>query len=108
MNSNSADEVLSLAAFRRTILRLLLSAGLKPRNADLVADIIVDGVLRGDSIEALYQLRSMVEQIYAGEANPGAEPALIKDKATCALIDGNNGPGQLAGVLAADIAMAKA
>lgn len=93
---------------RDLMQRILTRLGCEPEIAATVADVFVEAELRGQPVEGLEQLiYSMVRALH-GRMNPNGRPRIVKDGEAFALIDGDRGPGQVAGVFAADLAIHKA
>ena len=100
--------LIPLSALRRALLEMLQSTGMKNKSAETIGGVFIDGILRGHANVALGALSILIDQLQNGYANPVAEPILVKESTGAAVIDSRNGPGQLAGVLAADTAVTKA
>lgn len=95
-------------ALRGLMERLLRSAGMKASKARTVGNVFLEANLRGIPVQGLNHLHTMIGKLRSGAVTPNAEPKLVKETPGTALIDGNKGPGQLAGIYAADVAVAKA
>lgn len=98
----------AVPALRGLMERLLQSAGMNASKAKTVGNIFLEANLRGIPVQGLNHLHTMMGKLRSGAVKPNAEPKVVKETAGTALIDGNKGPGQLAGIYAADLAVAKA
>ncbi|MBM3524110.1 MAG: Ldh family oxidoreductase, partial [Alphaproteobacteria bacterium] len=98
-----------IEALRSLMEQLLEAAGCRPEIAVPVADVFLEANLRGVSTQGLHHLlRGTLSFITTGRIEANATPALAKEGPAFAIIDGYRGPGQLAGIMAADIAVKKA
>lgn len=76
--------------------RLLAAAGLRPGDATLVADTLVESDLRGISSHGVARIPHYLQRIRLGGINPRPEITTTPLGPTSARIDGNHGLGQLA------------
>lgn len=84
---------------------VLIKAGVKLDNAEKVADTLICADLRGVSSHGIIRLPTYVQRIEAGVLNPNAETVLEKKGKSVALLNANNGFGQVAGYKAMHTAM---
>lgn len=96
------------AELRAFAERVLTAAGLRPLDAAVVAEALVWADLRGIEPHGVARLPLCVDRLQAGGNPPDARPAVIAEGATTALLDARDALGQLAGVRAMEIAIAKA
>lgn len=82
--------------------------GVPATDAAQVASLMVEADLLGYDTHGLFRLRQYVNRLRDGGCNPRARPALCRDAAATAVIDGDNGLGHLAMQMACDLAMTKA
>jgi len=94
-----------LAAF---IVRALVAAGLSATDAETVAGLMVEADLRGSDTHGVIRLPLYVRRLRAGGINAKPNIRLISDRASVALIDGDNGMGHLVMRRAAALAIEKA
>ena len=87
---------------------LLAATGVRPEEAAIIAESMVYADLRGVGSHGLLRLEQYIDRIEAGLINLKAEMPLIQDSPACALVDAQNGFGQVAGVRAVDMGIAKA
>ena len=98
----------SVDALRDLMHRLLVAAGSSDENAKISADQFLEADLRGIPTQGLDHMPSNIERLRAGKVKGDARPRVVKEGPSFALIDGGHGPGQPAGVMAADVAVEKA
>ena len=104
-----AVRLVRIDALRALMERILAAAGCRPDVAATVADVFLQADLMGTSTQGLHHLANlMVPTLRSGKIRPNAQPRLVKEGPAFALLDGGLGPGQLAGIAAADLAAAKA
>lgn len=96
-------------ALRSLMERLLEAGGCRPEIARPIADVFLEANLRGVTTQGLHHLiRGTLSFLTTGRMEANATPSLVKEGPAFALIDGHRGPGQLAGIMAADLAVKKA
>jgi LDH2 family malate/lactate/ureidoglycolate dehydrogenase len=102
--------VLTVTADRlRTIgHRIFTSAGTPSDIANHVVDSLVETTLLGHDSHGVIRIPSYVAAIKQGQLLPAAQPAITRETATTALVDGNLAFGQIAATFATDLAIAKA
>ena len=94
-----------IAAF---IKRALEAAGLPPRDAEIVAGLMVEADLRGSDTHGVIRLPLYLRRLKAGGINPRPAIRIVEDKPATALVDGDNGIGHLVMRFAAETAIEKA
>ena len=94
-----------LTAFATLVFARL---GVPQADAKTVASLMVEADLLGYDTHGLFRLRQYVNRLQNGGFNAHAKPRLLRENAATALIDGDNGLGHLAMIMARDLAMAKA
>ncbi len=82
--------------------------GVPRDDARVAAEVLVASDLRGIESHGVARLEQYVAMIQAGTMDPAAQPETIRESAATALIDAHNGLGQVAGVAAMRLAIAKA
>lgn len=90
----------ALEAWARALLE---GAGLEAHAAQKVAASLVEASLRGVDTHGVARLPVYVERLRAGGLNRAPRPKVVREHAATALVDGDNGPGQVAGVFAAEL-----
>ena len=89
--------------------RLLQAVGIDAEASRTLADMHLESDLRGVGVQGFNHLvNSHLDYYQSGSADPKARPVVERDGASHALVDGNDGPGPLAMLLAVDKAIAKA
>ncbi|GAB6179140.1 Ldh family oxidoreductase [Desulfotomaculum defluvii] len=84
---------------------LLQGVGVPKADADIVANVLVDTSLEGLDTHGISRLPIYTTRIQNGRINPIANIAVNKTAPAVAVIDGDNGLGQLVGVKAMEVAI---
>ena len=84
---------------------LLEAAGLEPVAAATVAETLIDTSLRGVDSHGVARLPVYVERLRSGVLNPRPQPSVVRRDGAIAVVDGDQGPGQVAAVFATDLSM---
>jgi LDH2 family malate/lactate/ureidoglycolate dehydrogenase len=95
-------------ALRGFIVSVLDHWGTPPAIAELTADLKIRTDLRGVDSHGVGMLPRDLEWHRAGFIVPAAEPKIVRDEGTTALVDGNQAFGHYAATLAMELAIAKA
>src|SRR5262249_41705204 len=82
--------------------------GLTRADAEVTADNLIFANLRGVDSHGIIRLKVYADRLRAGGNNPKARPFVARDGDTNALIDADNGVGQVAAVQAMKLAIDKA
>jgi LDH2 family malate/lactate/ureidoglycolate dehydrogenase len=90
------------------LARAFVAAGLPRPDAQSVADLMVEADLRGSDTHGVIRLPLYVRRLRAGGINAKPNIRLLSDRASVALIDGDNGLGHLVMHRAAELAITKA
>lgn len=88
--------------------RAFVAAGLPAADALTLAELMVEADLRGSDTHGVIRLPLYVRRIRAGGVNARPDIRVVGDRASAALLDGDNGMGHLVMKRAADIAIDKA
>src|SRR5499427_4464655 len=105
----TADEArVPAAQLGAFVARAFVAAGLPRPDAQAVADLMVEADLRGNDTHGVIRLPLYVRRLRAGGINAKPNIRLVSDRASVALIDGDNGLGHLVMRRAAELAIAKA
>jgi len=94
-----------LAAF---IVRAFGAAGLPAQDAEILAGLMAEADLRGSDTHGVIRLPLYVRRIRAGGINAKPDIRVVSDRASAALIDGDNAMGHLVMRRAAHLAIEKA
>jgi LDH2 family malate/lactate/ureidoglycolate dehydrogenase len=84
---------------------LLSAAGLEEDAAATVAETLVATSLRGVDSHGVARLPIYVERLRAGVLNPRPRPKVDRRDGAVAVVDGDAGPGQIAGLFATDLSV---
>ncbi len=84
---------------------LLAAAGLEAEAARTVAETLVDTSLRGVDSHGVARIPDYATRLRAGVLNARPRPSVVRRDGAVALVDGDRGPGQLAGILATDLSI---
>ena len=82
--------------------------GVPAADAELAADVLAKSDLRGIDSHGLARLHTYFEMLELGRINPKPQIKIIREKASVATVDGDNGLGLVVGPKANEIAMDKA
>ena len=74
---------------------IFAAVGVSPGDARLVAHSLVTSEMWGHPSHGLLRVRSYLDRIAAGSVCPGVEPTTLVDAGAVALLDGNDGIGQV-------------
>ena len=98
----------SAAALEAYIARAFAAVGIAPDDAAVLGRLITEADLRGSDTHGVFRMPPYIKRIKSGGINPRANIRVVEERASTALIDGDNGMGHLAMKLAAETAIAKA
>jgi LDH2 family malate/lactate/ureidoglycolate dehydrogenase len=99
---------LPAAALAGFVGRAFTRLGVPDAEAAAVAALMVEADLLGYDTHGLFRLRQYVNRLRDGGCNATATPRILRQTAATALVDGDNGLGHLAMVMARDLAIEKA
>jgi len=93
----------------RFMVDVFKAYGLPDADARISAEILITADKRGIDSHGVGRLKPIyIDRIKAGQINPITKIDVIKEGATTAVLDANNGMGQVVGKMANDMAIAKA
>jgi ureidoglycolate dehydrogenase (NAD+) len=84
---------------------LLCAAGLEPQAATIVTDTLVEASLRGVDSHGVARLPIYAQRLQAGAINGRPRPRVERRGGAMASIHGDDGPGQVAGVMAMELSI---
>lgn len=90
------------------IRRILSAIGLRDRDADIAADVLGRADLSGIESHGAAMLPLYADQVRSGGATARPRVEVVRDHAAVALIDGGAGFGQVPGMMAVEMAAARA
>lgn len=93
------------AALPAWVRGLLEGAGLEAGAAGTVAEALVETSLRGVDSHGIARVPVYADRLRAGGINPRPVPRVVRSSGSVALVDGDGGPGQVAGRFAMDRAL---
>lgn len=93
---------------REFVTQVFVKQGLPREEAFLVADHLVEADLRGVYSHGVLRVDPYVQRLKAGGMNPTPNIRIIRETPGTALVDGDNGAGQVVGVRAMEVAIRKA
>lgn len=88
--------------------RLLIAAGAEASNAETAAEIFVEADLKGTGVQGVDYLYYIIDCLKRGIIDGKSKPTVTRETESTALINGHRGLGQLAAILAVEIATEKA
>ena len=100
--------VVSSAALKAFIVSVFDRWGTPPMIADLTADLMVRTDLRGVDSHGVGMLPTYQRWFRRGWIVPAAEPKIVRDETTTAVVDGQQAFGHYTSTLAMELAIAKA
>ena len=98
----------SAAALKAYIARAFVAAGLPDSDAAVLGDLITEADLRGSDTHGVFRMPAYCKRIKAGGVKTRPDIRIISERASTALVDGDNGMGHLVMKFAAETAIAKA
>ena len=102
MPTKTADDL------RRAVENISRAVGTPPETATVLADILVGSHLAGHDSHGIQHLPRYIKEVQAGEIVPGANPEIIEQTASAALVTGNWGWGHLTADFVTRIGIKKA
>jgi L-2-hydroxycarboxylate dehydrogenase (NAD+) len=97
------------AALKRFVVAALVQVGIAPRDAAIVAEVLVAADLRGIESHGVARLVNFyVDRIRAGTLNPTPHVKVVRETETSILLDADNGLGHPAAKQAMEAIIAKA
>jgi len=111
MSPGSDDEATSAypAAYLRDFsVEVFMHFGVARRDAEQAADVLAKSDLRGIDSHGIARLHTYFEMLELGRINPKPKITIVRERASVATVDGDNGLGLVIGPKANEIAMDKA
>ncbi len=102
MPTKTADDL------RRAVENISRAVGTPPETATVLADILVGSHLAGHDSHGIQHLPRYIKEVQAGEIVPAANPEIIEQTASAALVTGNWGWGHLTADFVTRIGIKKA
>ena len=98
----------SAPALKAFIARAFVAAGIPENDAAVLGELITEADLRGSDTHGVFRMPAYCKRIKAGGVNVRPDIRIVAERASTALVDGDNGMGHLVMKRAAEIAIAKA
>jgi len=98
----------SAAALKAYIARAFVAAGLPDGDAAVLGDLITEADLRGSDTHGVFRMPAYCKRIKAGGVKTRPDIRIVSERASTALVDGDNGMGHLVMKFAAETAIKKA
>jgi len=100
---------LSFEVLEKFMMQVLVAAGLSEEDAAVTADVLIESDKRGIDSHGIGRLKPIyIDRIREGIINPITKIDIIKEGLTTAVLDANNGMGQIVSKYAMDLAIEKA
>lgn len=93
---------------REFVTKLFAKQNLPQEEAAIVADHLVEADLRGVYSHGVIRCLPYIQRLQAGGMNPRPSIRILRETPGTAVVDGDNGAGQVVGVRAMEIAIKKA
>ncbi|MGE5619632.1 MAG: Ldh family oxidoreductase [Sphingomonadaceae bacterium] len=93
---------------REFVGSIFIAHGVPPRDAAIIADHLVEADLRGVYSHGVIRVEPYTNRYKAGAMNPKPNVRVLRETVSTALVDGDDGAGQVVGVQAMKIAIEKA
>lgn len=108
MSTSAQIRYVNWSGLKAFATEALVKAGIIHKDAAIVADTLVEADLRGIDSHGVVRLAPYVRMILEGNMNPQPKLRLVKETPTTALMDADDGVGNLVCVRATEIAIHKA
>lgn len=108
MANESGNTVVMPDPLREFVTRVFMKQGLPEHEAAIVADHLVEADLRGVYSHGVIRVQPYIDRLKAGGMNPRPSIRVLRETPGTALVDGDNGAGQVVGVRAMEVAIKKA
>ncbi|MSO92534.1 MAG: Ldh family oxidoreductase [Rhodospirillales bacterium] len=103
-----ASRMVRIEVLRDLMERLIAAGGCDREMQKEVANVFLEANLRAIHHQGLDYMPKFLEALKSGKIKPNGRPRIVKEGPAFALIDGDRGPGQTAGNMAAEVAVRKA
>ncbi len=105
---DTETRLVSETALKSFAVAILQKVGVPDGEAVEIIDNLVEADLRGVESHGIVRLPIYVERLAAGATNPRPQIRIVRETPTSAVVDGDNGMGQIVGLRAMRIAIDKA
>jgi LDH2 family malate/lactate/ureidoglycolate dehydrogenase len=100
--------LISAKDLKQACVVLLQKGGVPADQATVIADVVVEGDLRGIESHGVLRLPSYIQRVKAGTMTARTEPKVVRERGASLLLDAQHGFGQIAGVVAMKEAISRA
>lgn len=108
MADESETRVFPVDYIRDFAARVFMHFGVTKADATQAADVLAKADLRGIESHGVARLHTYFDMLALGKINPKASVRIVRENASVATVDGDNGLGLIVGPKANEIAMEKA
>src|ERR1041385_4673982 len=108
VHKDSTVAIYSDASLRNFSAQVFMHFGVTEADAALAADVLAKSDLRGIDSHGIARLHTYFEMLELGRINPKPKIKIVREKASVATVDGDNGLGLIVGPQANEVAMDKA
>ena len=108
VHKDSTVAIYSDASLRNFSAHVFMHFGVTEADAALAADVLAKSDLRGIDSHGIARLHTYFEMLELGRINPKPKIKIVREKASVATVDGDNGLGLIVGPQANEVAMDKA
>ena len=108
MENNDKVHYIDWSKLRDFTAEALAKAGVPPNDAAIIADTMVEADLRGVDTHGVIRLAPYIRMISEGNMNPRPNLSIVRETPITAIIDADDGVGNLVSVKATEIAIQKA
>lgn len=105
---NVAYQTYSAEHLRTFCTQVFETFGIVPEDATLAANVLITSDLRGIDSHGVARMHNYVDLLEKNEVNPHPKLTIVRESASTATVDGDNGLGLVVGPKANQIAMDKA
>ncbi len=106
--SDQSTKFFNPSGLKRLCSDLLQKVKLPPKDAELIAESLVQANLRGVDSHGVARMAIYIERLNKRLTNPKPRITILRETSAMALADGDNGSGQVVAKMAMELAMAKA
>ncbi len=105
-NTKSRSYITVMAGdLEQLTFRLAYAAGANEENAKAIAAVHLYADLSGVGLQGIDHIPWLLNQLADGSVNGTVSPQIVRQTAATALVNGGLGPGEVAGIFAADLAI---
>ncbi|GMS86719.1 hypothetical protein PENTCL1PPCAC_8894, partial [Pristionchus entomophagus] len=106
--ANAGDKIVERKEMHRYMVDCLLTAGAVKSHAGQLADVLIEGDVRGHYSHGLNRLEMYVQNLQEGSCERTGDPKILNERAGTAWVDGCNLLGPVVGNFCIDLAVKKA